>query len=86
MARTLADKLGHALAQPFELMLPEDAGVQRVMHHGAASVGVTVFGPQDHDAAEGWRVLNAPGSSRTVPPRRPDARECLGAFVCQGYS
>ena len=43
-------------------------------------------GPQDHDAAEGWRVLNAPGSSRTVPPRRPDARECLGAFVCQGYS
>ncbi|MFG6468039.1 diguanylate cyclase domain-containing protein [Pelomonas baiyunensis] len=49
-AERLADKLRHALAEPYELLLPEDAGVQRVQHQGAASVGVTVFGPQDRHA------------------------------------
>lgn len=49
-AERLATKLRQALAQPYELLLNEDSGVQRVVHHGSASVGVTVFGPDDDNA------------------------------------
>lgn len=52
-AEAVAAKLHEQLAQPSELLLPGPEGVERrILHHGAASIGVAVFGPQDQSADE----------------------------------
>lgn len=62
-AEAVAAKLRERLAQPYVLVLPDsgaeraeaaegaEGAERRVLHHGAASIGVAVFGPQD-DSAE----------------------------------
>ena len=58
-ARMIAGKIGKALAEPYELPLEPEAGVQRtIQHQCTASIGISVFAPTaPPDKAVQWADL-----------------------------